>query len=66
MPFILVSDPDKKIRELYDAKGFILPSRITFVIDKNEIIRRIYNSQFNPANHVNEALKALKLIKNEG
>ena len=66
LPFILVSDPDKKIRELYDAKGFILPSRITFVIDKNEIIRRIYNSQFNPANHVNEALKALKLIEKEG
>ncbi|MEM3972262.1 MAG: peroxiredoxin [Saccharolobus sp.] len=66
LPFILVSDPDKKIRELYGAKGFILPSRITFVIDKNGIIRHIYNSQFNPANHVNEALKALKLIKNEG
>lgn len=66
LPFILVSDPDKKIRELYDAKGFILPSRITFVIDKNGIIRHIYNSQFNPANHVNEALKALKLIEKEG
>ena len=66
LPFILVSDPDKKIRELYDAKGFILPSRITFIIDKNGIIRHIYKSQFNPANHVNEALKALKLIKNEG
>ncbi|ADB86401.1 peroxiredoxin [Saccharolobus islandicus] len=65
LPFILVSDPDKKIRELYGAKGFILPARITFVIDKKGIIRHIYNSQTNPANHVNEALKTLKQIKAE-
>ncbi|TRM98343.1 peroxiredoxin [Sulfolobus sp. F1] len=65
LPFILVSDPDKKIRELYGAKGFILPSRVTFVIDKKGIIRHIYNSQFNPANHVNEALKVLKKIREE-
>ncbi|QXJ29357.1 peroxiredoxin [Saccharolobus shibatae] len=65
LPFILVSDPDKKIRELYGAKGFILPARVTFVIDKKGMIRHIYNSQTNPANHVNEALKALKQIKAE-
>ncbi|QGA69207.1 peroxiredoxin [Sulfolobus sp. E11-6] len=65
LPFILISDPDKKIRELYGAKGFILPARVTFVIDKKGIIRHIYNSQTNPANHVNEALKALKQIKAE-
>ncbi|AHC52253.1 alkyl hydroperoxide reductase [Sulfolobus acidocaldarius SUSAZ] len=65
LPFILVSDPDKKIREMYNAKGFILPARITFVIDKKGVIRHIYNSQMNPGNHVNEALKALKQIKSE-
>ncbi|QIW23580.1 peroxiredoxin [Sulfolobus sp. S-194] len=65
LPFILVSDPDKKIRELYDAKGFILPARITFVIDKKGIIRHIYNSQLNPENHVKEALKALEMLKKE-
>ncbi|ARM75515.1 peroxiredoxin [Acidianus manzaensis] len=64
LPFILVSDPDKKIRELYDAKGFILPDRVTFVIDKQGIIRHIYKSQMNPENHVKEALKTLEKIKN--
>jgi len=65
LPFILVSDPDKRIRELYNAKGFILPARITFVIDKRGIIRHIYNSQFNPENHVKEALKTLQKIREE-
>ncbi|BFI74852.1 peroxiredoxin [Sulfurisphaera ohwakuensis] len=65
LPFILVSDPDKKIRELYGAKGFILPARITFVIDKKGIIRHIYNSQLNPENHVKEALKTLEMLKKE-
>jgi len=65
LPFILISDPDGKIRELYGAKGFILPGRVTFVIDKNGIVRHIYKSQFNPANHVNEALKALEKIEKE-
>ncbi|AWR96915.1 redoxin domain-containing protein [Acidianus sulfidivorans JP7] len=64
LPFILVSDPDKKIRELYDAKGFILPDRVTFVIDKQGVIRHIYKSQMNPENHVKEALKALEKINN--
>lgn len=65
LPFILVSDPDGKIREMYDAKGFILPDRVTFVIDKNGIIRHVYKSQLKPENHVKEAMKALEKIKAE-
>lgn len=61
LPFILVSDPDKKIRELYDAKGFILPSRMTYVISKGEgIIIHAFNSQFSPERHVEEVIKALE------
>ncbi|BDC17610.1 peroxiredoxin [Acidianus sp. HS-5] len=65
LPFILISDPDQRIRELYGAKGFILPDRVTFVIDKKGIIRHVYKSQLNPANHVNEALKTLEKIRKE-
>jgi Peroxiredoxin len=57
LPFILVSDPDKKIRELYDAKGLILPSRITYVIDKEGIIRFAYNSQVRASEHVKKVLE---------
>ncbi|MCY0859048.1 MAG: peroxiredoxin [Sulfolobaceae archaeon] len=63
LPFILVSDVDKKIRKLYDAEGFILPSRITYVISKEEgIIVHAYNSQFSPERHVDEAIKALEKL----
>ncbi len=63
LPFILVSDVDKKIRKLYDAEGFILPSRITYVISKEEgIIVHAYNSQFSPESHVDEAIKALEKL----
>lgn len=65
LPFILVSDLDGKIREMYDAKGFILPDRVTFVIDKRGIIRHVYKSQLRPENHVKEAIKALEKIKAE-
>jgi peroxiredoxin Q/BCP len=65
LPFILVSDPDGKIRELYGAKGFIIPARVTFIIDKRGVIRHVYNSQLNPTNHVKEALKTLERIRRE-
>ena len=66
LPFILVSDVDGKIRELYGAKGLLIPPRITFIIDKEGKIMHIYSSQLNPSSHVSEALKARrrKLVSN--
>jgi peroxiredoxin Q/BCP len=66
LPFTLVSDHDGKIRELYGAKGFLLPDRVTFVIDRKGIIRHVYKSQMRPENHVKEALRALEEIAKEG
>ncbi|MEJ2775889.1 peroxiredoxin [Sulfolobaceae archaeon RB850M] len=60
LPFILVSDEENKIRELYGAKGFLLPPRITFVIDPEGKIIHIYSSQMNPTSHVKEALEVIK------
>lgn len=63
LPFILVSDPDKKIRKLYNAEGFLLPSRITYVISKEDgIIIHAFNSQFSPEKHVDEVIKALNSL----
>jgi peroxiredoxin Q/BCP len=60
LPFILVSDEENKIRELYGAKGFLLPPRITFVIDPEGKIIHIYSSQMNPTSHVREAVEVIK------
>ena len=65
IPFTLVSDEDKSIRKLYDAKGAFLPQRVTFVIDKSGKIRNVFNSQLNVTKHVEEALKTLGEISGE-
>ena len=65
LPFILLSDPGRKVAKLYgvgNTMGF-LPGRVTFVIDKEGIIRGRYSSQVNYDKHVEEALEVLKELK---
>jgi thioredoxin-dependent peroxiredoxin len=65
LPFILLSDKDKKVARLYGVNRTlgILPGRVTFIIDKQGVIRGIYSSQVNYRQHVNEALDVLNKIK---
>ena len=65
LPFILLSDKDKKVSDLYNVKKTmgILPGRVTFVIDKEGVIRMIYSSQLNFQKHVDEAVEILKSLK---
>ena len=63
LPFTLLSDSTGEVRKLYGISGFILPSRITFVIDKEGIIQHIFTSQTNMKAYIDEALEALRKIK---
>lgn len=60
LQFTLLSDQDRKIRELYGAKGTLLPARMTFVIDTDGTIRGVHNSQLDPRGHIDFALQTLK------
>ena len=64
LPFILLSDKDKKVATLYGVGKTlgILPGRVTFIIDKQGIIRGIYSSQINFQKHVDEALEVLRKL----
>ena len=43
LPFTLLADSDKKVTERYGVKNFFgLAKRVTFVIDREGIIRKIY------------------------
>jgi peroxiredoxin Q/BCP len=43
LPFTLLADSDKKVVELYGVKNFIgKAKRVTFVIDRSGIIRKMY------------------------
>ncbi len=67
LPFILLSDEDNKVRELYgvpSTMGF-LPGRVTYIIDKKGTVRHIFNSQTQAPRHVEEAKKTLMEIERE-
>ena len=64
LPFILLSDKDKSVAAKYGVgKSLgVLPGRVTFVIDKQGIIRLIFSSQLSFEKHVDEAIVVLKGI----
>lgn len=64
LPFILLSDKGGALRKMYGVPttlGFI-PGRVTYVIDKDGIVRHIFNDQINATRHINEALKVIQEI----
>jgi peroxiredoxin Q/BCP len=67
LPFVLLSDEDGKVRELYGASSTLglLPGRVTYVIDKQGIVRHVFSSQLNPTKHIEEALRIVKEISKE-
>ena len=64
LPFILLSDPDGSVRKSYGVKKTLglVPGRVSFVIDKNGIVRHVFSSQSRATAHVNEALAVLKSL----
>ncbi|MGI0479313.1 peroxiredoxin [Geminocystis sp. CENA526] len=62
LPFILLSDSQNQVRKLFDVPStlFIIPGRVTYVIDKEGIVRHIFNSMLDFKAHVDEALKTIK------
>jgi thioredoxin-dependent peroxiredoxin len=64
LPFILLSDPDGSVRKAYGVKKTLglIPGRVSFVIDKNGIVRHVFSSQSRATAHVGEALAVLKSL----
>jgi len=64
LPFILLSDHDKKIRTLFGVKPNLfglLSGRVTYVADKNGIIQMIFDSMM-ATKHIPKALEAIKKL----
>ena len=62
LPFILLSDLGGTVRKFYGVPSTfgLLPGRVTYVIDKEGIVRHIFSSQFAPEQHIVEAIRALQ------
>ena len=56
-----MSDVGGVIRKLYGVPAtFGLPGRVTYIIDRQGIVRHIFCSQFTSEKHVAEALQTLQ------
>ena len=65
LPFILLSDPSKKIRKLFGvpAQMFgLVPGRVTYVADKQGIIQMVFDSML-AAKHIAKALEVIKKLE---
>jgi thioredoxin-dependent peroxiredoxin len=62
LPFRLLSDADGALRARYGVPRTLglFPGRVTYLIDRRGIVRHVFSSQFQPARHVEEALRVLK------
>ena len=60
----MLSDSDKKLRSLFGVKTNLfglLPGRVTYVADKNGIIKLVFDSM-NASSHIPKALAIVKKI----
>ena len=62
LPFVLVSDSEGRVRRAFGVPKSmgLLPGRVTYVIDKEGIVRHVFSSQFAADRHVKEALEVIR------
>jgi thioredoxin-dependent peroxiredoxin len=62
LPMKLLSDRDGAVRAAYGVKSTLglIPGRVTFVIDREGVVRYVYSSQILVHNHVQKALEVVR------
>lgn len=62
LPFTLLADEGDHVRKRYGVSKTLglLPGRVTYVIDPDGIVRKVFSSQFRPTKHIDEALAAIR------
>jgi peroxiredoxin Q/BCP len=65
LPFPLLSDVDGGVQARYGVAKMLgnIPGRVTFLIDKQGIIRHVFSSQVLFTKHVAEALRVLQELR---
>lgn len=61
LPFTLVADEGDTVRKQYGVPKTLglLPGRVTYVIDPDGVVRKVFSSQFRPTKHIGEALATI-------
>ena len=65
LPFGLIPDPEKRIIKLYEAGGFLglMTARVTYVIDKDGVVRAAMRHDFSVSQHLPGVIDALRSIQ---
>ena len=64
--FPLIADPDKRIIKTYQAQGLLglIPARVTYIIDKQGVIRKSFRHDLSIGKHLSDTLAALDAVQN--
>jgi thioredoxin-dependent peroxiredoxin len=65
LPFLLATDADGALRRAFRVPKTmgLLPGRVTYVVDRQGVVRRVFSAQFAADRHVREALNALGQLR---
>lgn len=61
LPFPIVADTDRRLRKLFGVPNplGVIPGRVTYVIDRDGVVRLVYSALFASDEHVSRALEAV-------
>jgi thioredoxin-dependent peroxiredoxin len=67
LPFTLLSDEGGRVRKSYGVPATLglLPGRVTYVIDRDGIVRHVVNSQVQIGRHIDSALTIVRELQAE-
>lgn len=67
LPFVLLSDVDGEVSQRYGARTLLglLPGRVTFVIDREGVVRHAFSSSTNIGGHIREALDVVVSLQGD-
>jgi peroxiredoxin Q/BCP len=65
LPYLLAADEGGALRRAFGVPKSLglMPGRVTYVIDHEGIVQRVFNAQFAADRHVREALEALRQLR---
>ena len=67
LPFTLLSDQGGRVRKSYGVPAVVglIPGRVTYVIDRQGMVRHVFNSMTNIGQHISDALKVVRELQTE-
>jgi thioredoxin-dependent peroxiredoxin len=65
LPYLLATDEGGALRRAFGVPKSLglMPGRVTYVIDREGIVQRVFNAQFAADRHVRESLEALRQLE---